>query len=246
MKELKDIVLESLLDDEDDIMNAGVEVVKDSIKKWIFDHYLVIKSSVRILKKPNKDGKFIVNADHAIFRYNSKSDHLTNGLFVWGTIKNQFVCKGSNIVSLEGAPKKVGHSFDCSECERLTSLEGAPEKVTGDFKCSWCKSLKDLKGAPMIVGGDFICSTCQSLTTLKGAPKIVGADFSCLGCDSLKTLEGSPEIVNGNYWCTDCDSLKSFAGGPKNIGEKFYCYRCKSLTITTKDQPTVGGAEWMD
>jgi hypothetical protein len=245
MKELKDIVSESLLDDEDDIMNAGMDVIRENIKKWIFENYLVIKSSVRVLKKPNKDGKFIVNADHAIFKYNSKSDHLTNGLFVWGAIKNQFVCKGSNIISLEGAPKKVNGNFDCSECEKLTSLEGAPEEVNGNFSCWWCSKITSLKGAPGIVNGDFICCSCDSLKTLEGAPKIVGKDFSCSSCDSLKTLKGSPEIINGDYWCTDCGSLKSFSGAPETIRGKFHCYRCKSLTITTKDQPTVGGAEWI-
>ena len=151
----------SLLDDFDALDKNLNDNIEKEVKKWILDNYQVIPSSLRILKRPNKDGKLIVNTNHAIFNSDSKS--LTNGMFVWGKIKNQFVCSRSLITSLEGAPEKTGGSFDCSYCSSLKSLEGAPEEVGGNFSCDYCKSLTSLEGAPKKVKGSFDYSRCNSL-----------------------------------------------------------------------------------
>lgn len=207
MKFPKTSLYESLLDDLDVLdKNLDNDIEKD-VKKWILDNYQVTPSSLKILKRPNKDGKLIVNASHAIFNSDSKS--LTNGMFVWGNIKAQFYCARSLITSLEGAPKKVDGSFDCRRCISLTSLEGAPKKVDGSFDCSGCKSLTSLEGAPEKVGGNFDCYYCDSLKSLEGAPKEIGGNFDCSCCKSLKSLEGAPKEVGGYFDCSICSSLKS-------------------------------------
>lgn len=186
MTSLNEYLKESLLDDFDTLDNNFNASIEKSIKKWIIDNYQVIPSSLKILKQPNKDGKLIVNASHAILKSNSKS--LTNDVFVWGKIKNQFYCGRSSITSLEGAPREVGDYFSCSHCNSLTSLEGAPEKVGDSFSCANCNSLTSLEGAPREVNGDFSCANCNSLKSLEGAPEKIGGDFMCINCNSLKSI----------------------------------------------------------
>ena len=178
---------ESLLDDFDALDKNLNDSIEKEVKKWILDNYQVTPSSLKILKRPNKDGKLIVNASHAIFNSDSKS--LTNGMFVWGKIKDQFVCSRSLITSLEGAPQYVGGFFHCSNCNSLTSLEGAPQYVGGHFNCGDCDSFKSLEGAPKEVSGSFYCLSCDSLKSLEGAPNEVGGNFDCSECDSLKSTD---------------------------------------------------------
>ena len=83
----------------------------------------------------------------------------------------------------------VSIDFDCMYCTSLVSLEGAPLKVGGVFFCSECTSLVSLEGAPREVGGSFSCDTCTSLLSLKGAPQKIGGDFYYDDCDSLPQEE---------------------------------------------------------
>lgn len=207
MKNLQEYIKESLLDDFDTLDKNLNDSIEKEVKKWILDNYQVTPSSLKILKRPNKDGKLIVNASHAIFNSDSKS--LTNGMFVWGKIKDQFVCSRSFITSLEGAPQYVGGFFHCSRCDSLKSLKGSPEKVGNSFYCNGCNSLKSLEGAPKEVDGSFCCDDCDNLKSLEGAPKEVSGGFYCYNCKSLKSLKGAPEKVGANFDCSRCNSLKS-------------------------------------
>ena len=52
----------------------------------------------------------------------------------FGTVSGHFYCFGNNLISLEGAPKKVGSHFYCFG-NKLTSLEGCPTRIGGNFSC---------------------------------------------------------------------------------------------------------------
>ena len=52
-------------------------------------------------------------------------------------------CRCSSLISLKGAPEKVGGYFDCSG-NALTTLEGAPKEVGGYFYCSGSPQLREL------------------------------------------------------------------------------------------------------
>jgi hypothetical protein len=181
MKSLKEVILESILDNIDDQMRRGddfINNIKPSIEKFLEQNFYNA-STFEILKRPNNDGKFIVNARKVVVKSTSIKS-LTNEYFIWGDVNKDFCCKScSNLVSLEGAPKNVGGNFDCSYCSSLVSLEGAPKNVGGNFDCNGCKSLVSLKGSPQEVGGDFNCSHCSSLTSaaLKESPKWLGGEL---------------------------------------------------------------------
>ena len=115
----------------------------------------------------------------------------------FGVVNGNFVCRHINLISLEGAPKKVGGDFDCSD-NKLTSLEGAPQEVGGSFNCGE-NNLTSLEGAPQEVGKSFYCYENQ-LTLLKGSPQKVGGGFYCRE-NQLTTLEGAPQVVDGYFDC---------------------------------------------
>ena len=113
----------------------------------------------------------LVNVDGDIKIINK----ITKILVKFGVVTGNFWCSGNQLISLEGAPNKVGGNFDCSY-NQLTSLVGAPDKVGGGFHC-YGNQLTSLVGAPKLVGGGFYCFDNQ-LTSLDGLPDVVG-DLRC-------------------------------------------------------------------
>ena len=136
----------------------------------------------------------------------------------FGVIGESFWCQGSQLTTLEGAPREVGDDFACNDSQ-LVSLKGGPQKVGGDFDCSG-NQLTSLEGAPRSVGGYFSCEENQ-LTSLEGAPQSVGNSFYC-GYNKLTSLEGAPQKVGGYFYCGR-NSLISLEGAPQNVGLGFSC-----------------------
>jgi hypothetical protein len=177
MRNLKEIIIESLLDDEDVILKNQDKNIKASIRKFLKDNYHGA-SSCKISRKPNENGKYIVDCSKSLHVINKTITSLTNNYFEFGKINEDFGCVFcKSLKTLEGAPKEVGGIFYCMYCDSLPSLEGAPEEVKGSFDCSHCNSLTSLKGAPKKVGGNFNCSCCKFLDSLEGKPTEIGGDF---------------------------------------------------------------------
>ena len=132
---------ESLLDDNL-VRDADEMIIKDEIESFLKENYDYINymGAIKISNKPNKDGKYEVSSITDIGVKNKNITSLTNGIFVWTVVNGD---------------------FRCYECNSLISLKGAPEKVGGGFNCSFCGSLKSLKGAPKEVGGNFECKHCK-------------------------------------------------------------------------------------
>ena len=222
MKSLSEYIKESIFDIDGKPQNQLEKTIKEEIKQFLKDNYKGA-SKCKISRKPNEDGKYVVDCKGALTMINTEASSLTNGTFVFGKVDDTFFCAyHDSLTSLEGAPQKVG-GFSCAYCHSLTSLEGAPKEVGRRFSCSHCKSLTSLEGAPQKVGGDFNCSYCKSLTSLEGAPEKVGGDFKCCECKSLTSLKGAPKEVRGEFDCYWCDSLTSLKGAPKWVGGDFNC-----------------------
>lgn len=247
---------ESILSDMEDTMSVGeADAARIIIDEFISNNYYPVKYTV--LKKPNKDGKYVVNARGNVLLHRTAKS-ITNDIFVWGKC-NMFVCNDNEyITNLIGAPRKV-IAFYCKRCLKLESLEGCPEELTdismtgssiknliglpstydGDIDCAACHKLESLEGCPPIVSSVNV-SSCYNLRTLKGGPKKVYESFDCSYCDSLTSLEGAPNIVDGNFRCVNCHNLKSFKGAPKKIGITFNGTGC--VDVRTLDIPymTIG------
>ena len=136
----------------------------------------------------------------------------------FGEVTGNFNCSELNLVSLKGAPQKIGGSFWCFR-NHLTSLKGAPQEVGWTFDCSE-NQLISLEGAPQKVGKDFNCFS-NRLTSLEGAPQTVGGDFDCQS-NQLTSLEGAPTEVGGSFNCFN-NQLTSLKGAPQTVGKGFYC-----------------------
>ena len=149
MINLKNYIIESILDVEDNIDNIDKNI-KDQIKQFLKDNFRGY-SSCKISRKPNNDGKFEVSSNGGIEVKNQQITSLTNGVFIWNNI---------------------GRNFNCWGCKSLTSLEGAPKKVGGDFNCFGCHSLKSLEGIPKEIGRTFCCVDCGSKFTQEDVKKI--------------------------------------------------------------------------
>ena len=246
MKALSSVLRESLMDDEDTILKDASKNIKEQIKQFLKANYRGA-SSCKISRKPDTDGKFIVDCNKGLKVINTALTSLTNEYFKFGVVSGSFDCQSCksltslegaprevgeffncnhchSLVSLEGAPREVGEFFNCSHCHSLVSLEGAPREVSEFFDCNFCRSLVSLEGAPKEVDG-FNCEACNSLTSLKGAPEKVSF-FSCRHCKSLTSLEGAPKEVDG-FSCGNCKSLTSLKGAPEKVAQYFDCYDCK-------------------
>ena len=164
MKTLK----ESLLDI--DSVQSGIDPI-NIIKEWCEEN---INGSYKIDPKTldiNSNGNIeITNKELIEF-----PDYIH-----FGRVDGDFICWScEKLISLKGAPKKVGKGFDCSWCHDLISLEGAPKEIGKYFDCTYCENLTSLEGTPKEIGENFCCDYCKNLTSLKGAPKKVEKKFSC-------------------------------------------------------------------
>ena len=257
MKSFKTSLIESLLDDEDELLKqSDSDVFKKSVESWIRERFEVV--GLEISNKPNSNNKFVVNALQANTRDEvcDTLTSLTNSMFVWGKIKYDFRCVGCKLLtSLEGAPEEVGFDmnsgggeFNISWCRNLTSLVGGPKKV-GMYKCTGCDKLTSLKG--MASKAYYIhCYDCKKLASLKGAPKEVGWEgggcFECNDNPSLTSLVGGPKKVFGTYNIDSCKKLTSLKGAPKEVIGEFSCIGCTNLKSLTGAPEYVDGNFYCD
>lgn len=198
MKELKDWVSESLLDDIEktySITPAEFGIIEE-IQKFIDENYEY--ESIKISDKPNRKGKYEVFGKGEVSIKDRYIENLTNGLFVWTHIDGDFFCgRTYRLLSLEGAPTTVSGAFSCGD-SNIKSLKGGPVKV-GEFSCSFNDNMTNLVGAPKEVTGDFSCSFCKKLRTLKGVPEKVGGKFSISYNHALRNLDYLPKEIGGNF-----------------------------------------------
>ena len=221
MKSLNTYVIEGLADWSDDKLDKKIskQTSRTVIKKEITD-WIVNNTYGRIYKnklKFNFDTDPITIDYEGDIELNWKVESLTNGLFQWGNIGENFNCKGTRITSLEGAPKKVKW-FNCSHTN-IESLEGCPEN-TLRFECISCPKLKTLEGGPKQTIGYF-CESCENLESLKGGP-ISTKKFSCFNCPKLKSLDGCPQQAE-DFNCRKCYNITSLKGCPKELLGDFDC-----------------------
>lgn len=183
---------ESLLDDEDELVNNDNSVLIEQFLKSTYDieGTYVINGSV-----VNVDGRICVS-----LKKKSKLKQPTNGLFSFGKVTGTFDCQEcKSLISLEGAPEIVNGNFYCSYCPKLTSLEGAPKEVGMNFSSSECYNLKTLKGLPKKVSGSVFCTYNRVLEEINTDCDMVGGDFSVRRCKNLKSLKGLPKIIMGDF-----------------------------------------------
>lgn len=102
-------------------------------------NYTNITKSWNISEKPNKKGLFEVcsKSSLGILLLNFNLESLTNGLFEFTECEN-FICAGAkHLKSLEGSPRIVKDTFNCSNCNSLKTLKDCPKEAK-TFFCQNC------------------------------------------------------------------------------------------------------------
>ena len=82
---------ESLLDDE--LVEKTDNLIRDGILAFLVKNY---KGSYKISEKPNKDDLYEVSCDDRVNIINKNIKSLTNGMFIWTTVKESFICVNCN------------------------------------------------------------------------------------------------------------------------------------------------------
>lgn len=231
MRTLNERLIESLLDDEDELINDNTVL----IEQFLNDNY-IIKGTYTI-----KNGIVDVDGDVRI-SWDVQNDitSLTNNIFEFGNINGDFiVVECDKLESLKGGPKKVKYDFICSYCKNLKNLEYAPEQVGKNFEANYCVSLKSLKGLPKRVeslslsrcdgltdleyisdANEYILDSCKNLKSLNGLPTSHEYSLNLSHCTKLKTLAGCGKKI-GYLDIIKC-SLNDFNGGPEYISGNLY------------------------
>lgn len=230
MRTLNERLIESLLDDEDELVNDNTTL----IEQFLNDNY-IIKNTYTI-----KNGIVDVDGDVRI-SWDTQSDitELTNGMFEFGTINGDFIINDCiNLKTLKGGPKRVKGDFLCNYCEKLKSFEYAPYEIEGAFVTIDC-GVTSLKGLPKRIkfigltqcdnlidldyipdADKYILSDCAKLKSLKGLPQDHEYSLDVSGCKKLKTLEGCGKKMG--YLSIEHCKLDSFIGGPEVLSGNLY------------------------
>lgn len=230
MKKLNEHLYESLLDDEDELVNDDVILIEQFLK----DNYIINGTYTIKNKIVNINGNVRISWD-------TQSDitELTNGMFEFGTINGDFVINDCiNLKTLKGGPKKVRGDFSCCYCKNLESFEYAPYEIEGTFITIDC-GVTTLKGLPKRVknidltqcdnlidlnyipdADEYVLSDCTKLKSLKGLPQDHEYSLDVSGCENLKSLKGCGKNIG--YLSIEHCKLDSFIGGPEVLSGNLY------------------------
>lgn len=169
MKDLKQYIEESLLDDFDTLTNNMDP--RDEIKQFLKNNYLNSPSKFVISKEPNEKGLYEVKCNESMIKVSKNFTCVTNGMFEFVNRpqkKIKFYCGwGGNLESLEGLPKEIEY----------LQIMHAP-----------MRSLKDIKGWPDKIE-DFTLWSCPNLVSLEGGPKYVEDRIRVEACGKIFTKD---------------------------------------------------------
>lgn len=107
MRSLNECIIESLLDDEDEVFDGAKEGVISIIKDFLETNYK-IDGSYTIKEKGNE---FIVNVKGNVVVKNENITALTNEFFEFGEVSGDFDCRDCGIKYTEGDVKKYTKVF---------------------------------------------------------------------------------------------------------------------------------------
>ena len=187
---LYDFVMESILDDEDDLMNQTDNAVS---KEW-FDEYATGDFKVKISKKgiTKVTGNLIIKGYDGETFPNINIDEFNGSL----TIE-----KCPNLVSTEGLFKQYFHkligNLTINNCPKLTKLS-CPFSIEGNFYLTGNSSLKSLEGAPTMVYGEvYIMKNGKKFNEeqIKKYIEYIG-DFICCSEDEIEADVNESEELN--------------------------------------------------
>lgn len=230
MKKLNEHLIESLLDDEEELVNDDNILIDQFLK----DNY-EIDGAYTI-----KNGIVDVNGNVRLsIKVQRNITDLTNELFKFGIVTGNFVIMGcKKLKSLKGCPYKV-NSFHCYNCSELENFIGAPSKIDDFMGASGCTNVISLIGLPKTVkkidlsgckklknleyisdSDIYVLNECIKLESLKGLPSNHKFSLYISNCKKLRSLEGCYKHMH--YLNISRCKLDNFNGGPETLSDRLY------------------------
>lgn len=190
MKSSTTSLYESLLDDEEDLINNN-SIEEHLLKKWFEEN---VQPDTGMFGKD-----LVINIDNR--------DVTVIGNIMMGE-KCDFrapILKKFNFKKLEGSL----HLFSIPK----KKIFWLPQEVTGEVYINAC----GFEELPKLIDVNHVeISYCHKLKTLKGLPdKIDTLHISC--CNKFESLEGCPKEINKSLTISYCDKLMSVDSFPKKV-----------------------------
>ena len=163
-------IIESLLDDEDDLATDFTKEIEDFLANTYYCERGSRDVPAKFKIERDSDGDYVVTPEERVLHVTGGATRLTNGLFRFSPKLDKLSCYYClKLESLEGCPAECKH-VDCYRCVSLKNLVGAPKECE-KFICTECKNLESLEGTPQKCKY-FYCVKCPKLTTLKYLGKV--------------------------------------------------------------------------
>lgn len=100
-------------------------------------------------------------------------DNATKLPVQFGHVAGDFSVGGSTITTLEGCPRTIEGSFDCSNTD-IRNFIGGPEAVGHSYQARNCEQLESLEGLPRRIKGTLTLIGSNKFTSLVGIPEHIG------------------------------------------------------------------------
>lgn len=187
MINLKEYIKESLLDDEEILMDKIDHklLIEEWLKKYRIRDYVI-----------NDDYTIDLKGDLNLKNYNEEE---LPSYIQFNHVKGGVNIMNANLTTLRGLPKTVGDYCYYVHLLKLKSLEYSPTSVGETFYCFANPLITSLEGGPKKVGWGYNCSECRNLKSLEGSPRVIKGSFNCYNCPNLKNLDGCPKKVHKNF-----------------------------------------------
>lgn len=205
MIDLKKYIKESLLDDEEDLIDRVNTkfLVEEWLKKYNVKNYRLQERS---------DGFFEINVKGSVRIWGLMEDFPEYIKF--GRVTGNFSISDSSLTSFEGFPRSVG-ILKISNCKLPDTLEGISKEITGELQLGTL-DIKSLKGLPDKIKKVTI-GYCSKLISLEGLPKTI-TSLELYSCFSLISLEGCPSNIN-DLTINNCPYIISLEGIAKRVNK---------------------------
>ena len=211
-------------------MKTGTyEAASVIIDEFIGNNY-ISKSKYKIKKRPNKDGKYIVDFGKAGYiELSPNATSFTNDIFVIEFCKTLVIKNNQNITNLVGAPESI-MQLSIDNCSNFKSFEGLPNFLAKPNEVTVLELIRMNNITDLMSLNEYInipesirlnINQCNSFKSLKGCPEKLHK-LEITMCNSLTDLSYAPTTCNG-IRISSCDSFKSLKGCPENLGDgKWY------------------------
>ena len=154
--------------------------------------------------------------------------------FQFGIVTGDFtITNFSELMSLEGFPKKIGKSLDITRCNKLKSLKGITQDIGFSIYMVGLEGIESLEGLPEIIKGSLYINIFRNLKSLKGISKEINGDIF---------ISQNPKL-RGHLQLFEVKGIKRIDLGNEKVNKIFNKYYPKKDMLNCQDELIEAGFE---